>query len=174
VVVSTRDLGAVLAERHSLRDVLNGLAGMEPQPEATARREHDRPEIGVPYVAPGSETEERLAAIWQGLLGLRKVGIHDDFFQLGGHSLLGLQLLARVKAAFAIELPLRALFDTPTIAGLAAVIVQTRDGNGEQAAPALERIVPVDAEDLLEGIDDLSDDEMTALLTRMMAEEQER
>jgi acyl transferase domain-containing protein len=174
VVVSTRDLGAVLAERHSLRDVLNGLAGMEPQPEATARREHDRPEIGVPYVAPGSETEERLAAIWQGLLGLRKVGIHDDFFQLGGHSLLGLQLLARVKAAFTIELPLRALFDTPTIAGLAAVIVQTRDGNGEQAAPALERIVPVDAEDLLEGIDDLSDDEMTALLTRMMAEEQER
>jgi acyl transferase domain-containing protein/acyl carrier protein len=174
VMVSTRDLGAVLAERHSLRDVLSGLASLaetaaRPE-EPGGRREHDRPEIGVPYVAPGDATEERLAAIWQGLLGLRRVGIHDDFFQLGGHSLLGLQLLARVKAAFAIELPLRALFDTPTIAGLAAAIT----GEHPAAAPALERIAPVDAEDLLEGIDGLSDDEMTALLTRMMAEEQER
>ncbi len=71
------------------------------------------------YVAPRSSTEERIANIWGEVLGVHRVGIHDDFFALGGHSLLASQVIARVRAAFATELPLRAIFAAPTVAGLA-------------------------------------------------------
>ena len=69
--------------------------------------------------APANPAEELLADIWRELLGVQRVGVHDDFFRLGGHSLAGLQLLARVREAFQVELPLQDLFLAPTIAALA-------------------------------------------------------
>ena len=77
------------------------------------------------YVAARSPEEEKLVQIWQDVLGLPRVGIHDDFFAIGGHSLLAIRLLAEIKRAFparAIRLPLRQIFQTPTIAGLATEI----------------------------------------------------
>ena len=71
------------------------------------------------YVAPRTPTEERLAALWADLLRVERVGAEDNFFTLGGHSLLGTQMLSRVAGATGVELPLRALFDAPTVAGLA-------------------------------------------------------
>ncbi len=72
------------------------------------------------YVAPSSALEQHLAALWARVLGAERVGIHDDFFELGGHSLLATQVIARVREAYGQELPLRAFFEDPTIAGLAA------------------------------------------------------
>ncbi|MBD2625735.1 non-ribosomal peptide synthetase [Trichormus variabilis] len=74
------------------------------------------------YVAPRTSEETQLAEIWGKLLGLKQVGIHDNFFELGGHSLIATQIISRIRQIFKVELPLRCLFETPTIAGLAASI----------------------------------------------------
>jgi amino acid adenylation domain-containing protein len=74
------------------------------------------------FVAPRTPTEQKLAEILAPLLGLEQVGVQDNFFMLGGHSLLGTQLIARVRDTFKIELTLRSLFDAPTIGDLAAEI----------------------------------------------------
>ncbi len=85
--------------------------------EATAQR--------AVYVPPRNEIEVQLTSLWARLLQVEKVGIHDSFFDLGGHSLLATQLTSRLRDLFSVELPLRRLFETPTIAGLALVIAQS-------------------------------------------------
>ena len=74
------------------------------------------------YVAPRTATEERLVAILSELLSVRQVSVNDNFFFLGGHSLLGTQLIARTRDAFGVELPLRTVFDFPTAAEISSVI----------------------------------------------------
>jgi acyl carrier protein len=81
-----------------------------------------RPDLTRAYVAPRTEVEEELAGIWGEVLGLERVGIHDNFFEVGGHSLLATQVIYRLNDAFELELPLRTLFEKPTIAGLALAI----------------------------------------------------
>jgi acyl transferase domain-containing protein/acyl carrier protein len=81
-----------------------------------------RSNLRNPYVAPGTEMEHKIAKIWQELLGIEQVGIHDNFFKVGGQSLQGIQLISRLRAAFKVDLPLQALFETPTVTGLALTI----------------------------------------------------
>ncbi|RKH08209.1 amino acid adenylation domain-containing protein, partial [Corallococcus sp. CA053C] len=76
------------------------------------------------FVAPRTPTEELLAQVWAQVLGVARVGAEDNFFDLGGHSLLATQLVARVRAALDVELPLRALFEAPTVARLAERVQQ--------------------------------------------------
>jgi hypothetical protein len=76
------------------------------------------------YTAPRTPVEEKLAAIWTEVLGLPRVGVHDDFFDSGGHSLLTIRVLSRVRDVFNIDLPLRGLFDSPTVAGMANHLMQ--------------------------------------------------
>jgi acyl-CoA synthetase (AMP-forming)/AMP-acid ligase II/acyl carrier protein len=81
-----------------------------------------------PVVAPASGVEAELAGILAGLLGVEEVSVTDNFFLLGGHSLLGTQLIVRVREIFGVELALRTLFDAPTVAELAAEIERARLG----------------------------------------------
>lgn len=74
------------------------------------------------YVAPRNAVEEKLVNIWATLLNQESVGINDNFFDLGGHSLLATQVVSRIRDAFATNIPVRVLFETPTIAGLAEQI----------------------------------------------------
>ena len=74
------------------------------------------------YIAPRTPTEEGVAAIVATLVGMERVGVDEDFFLLGGHSLLGTQVIARLRDAFGVDLPLRAIFEAPTVAELAAEI----------------------------------------------------
>jgi len=84
--------------------------------------QHARPDLRNEFVAPGTEIEKAIAAIWQELLGVNRVGLHDNFFEMGGHSLLITQVVARLREVFPVELPLRETFERPTIAGLAELI----------------------------------------------------
>jgi syringomycin synthetase protein SyrE len=74
------------------------------------------------YEAPNGETEALLAAIWTDLLGLERIGRHDDFFELGGHSLLAVQVTLRARETFGVEVPLRGLFEHPSLLALADLI----------------------------------------------------
>jgi acyl carrier protein len=85
-----------------------------------------RPELEQAFVAPRNEVEQTLSNIWAEVLRLEQVGINDNFFDLGGHSLLATQVMSRVEVAFNVELPLRAVFENPTVAGLAMTLVQAQ------------------------------------------------
>jgi acyl carrier protein len=152
VVVSTKDLGAV--EAH--------LAALARGEGVEARGGHARPELRGAYVAPRDATEEVIAAIWQGLLGIERVGVHDNFFDLGGHSLLATQVTARVRETLKVEVPLEALFEAPTVAGLAARVA----GLAAAALPAADG----DLEALLAEIEGLSADEAGALYAEELKE----
>ncbi len=91
-----------------------------PAPDAS------RPEMELAYVAPRTPAEELLAGIWAQVLGVARVGVHDNFFDLGGHSLLATQVVSRVREAFGIELPLRALFEAGTVAQFAERVEAAR------------------------------------------------
>jgi acyl-coenzyme A synthetase/AMP-(fatty) acid ligase len=95
--------------------------------------ERSRPMLDVPCVAPRTPVEAELVRLWGEVLDLEQVGIHDAFLDVGGHSLLAMQLLSRVIQTFRIDLPLRTLLETPTVAEMAVVITQHQ---AEQADPA--------------------------------------
>jgi amino acid adenylation domain-containing protein len=88
--------------------------------------EHRRPDLQVPFVAPDTPIEEALAEIWSEVLDVKRVGVHDSFFDLGGHSLLATQLISRAEDAFRIKIPLRTLFEGPTISSLALHILHSQ------------------------------------------------
>ncbi|HEX3130157.1 MAG TPA: amino acid adenylation domain-containing protein [Thermoanaerobaculia bacterium] len=100
--------------------------------KALARIEPERTQDAA-FMAPRSATEEKLAEIWRDLLGAERIGVEDSFFDLGGHSLLGTRVVSRVRDAFGIDLPLRVLFEAPTLGALAARI---EPGEGAEA-PAI-------------------------------------
>src|SRR5215218_4216412 len=77
--------------------------------------------------------EKELADIWAGLLGIEQVGVHDNFFKLGGNSILATQLLSRVRDSFEVDVPLRTVFEVPTVANLVVQIVQGRAGQLDSA-----------------------------------------
>jgi len=101
-------------------------------------------------LAPRTPVEVALARIWADLLGLDRVGLHDDFFALGGHSLLAVRVISRIRKTFQVDLPLRTLFEAPTVEGLSLAVVLALAGKVEQAGIA--RIM-----DALDGIGNTQD-----------------
>ncbi len=87
--------------------------------------DESRPELEVAYMPPRNPVETTTASIWCEALGLDQVGIHDNFFDLGGHSLMATQVIMQVNKTWNVDIPLRALFESPTVAGLSALIVQS-------------------------------------------------
>jgi acyl carrier protein len=117
----------VLVSTRALDEVLGGIAEARTAAEpgggqAPAGLSHPRPDLLTQYEAPRNDIEQRIAELWQDLLGVDKVGVNDHFVELGGHSLLGLQLVPRLREAFAVELPIGTIFDAPTVARLADVL----------------------------------------------------
>ncbi len=100
-----------------------------------------RPDLAVPYTAPRNETEQVIVSCWQNILGFNRIGVYDDFFELGGHSLLAAAVANELSRIFQIQVPLRNLFDTSTIAEIAELIetyrwaaqdVQATQNNGNE------------------------------------------
>ena len=89
---------------------------------------HPRPALPTAYVAPRGELEERVAAVWRQVLGLEQVGAHDSFLDLGGDSLLATRLMSRLREELAVDLPMDRLFAEPTVAAVAAAVVEARAG----------------------------------------------
>jgi iturin family lipopeptide synthetase A len=82
----------------------------------------EAPQPSAGFVRPDTETERSLAAIWGELLQVETIGVHDDFFELGGESLTAMRMVARVRDALGVEIQLRNLFERPTVAGLAEIV----------------------------------------------------
>ncbi len=103
--------------------------------------QHARPNLRTVFVAPRNELEEGIATIWRELLGLREVGVHDGFFDLGGNSLVAPQLVLALRDRFGVDLPVAALFDLPTVGDLAGAVERIRQ---EGTAAVLGQQAPVD------------------------------
>ncbi|MEH2094791.1 amino acid adenylation domain-containing protein [Nostoc sp.] len=98
-----------------------------------------RPDLEERFVAPRNPIEEKLAAIWAELLGLDLIGVNDNFFYLGGHSLIATQMLSRLREVFPVELSFGQIFENPTIASLAQLLTQDNKEQHEQRL-AIKRI----------------------------------
>ena len=119
--------------------------------------DYSRPELETPYVAPRTPFEVELAEIWAAVLGLDRVGLHDNFFDLGGHSLTATRVVSQVIKKFQFEMPLQSLFVAPTVAEMAAVI-EAHQG---------KKVGDADLEGMLAELESLSEDEAR----RLVAEE---
>jgi amino acid adenylation domain-containing protein/non-ribosomal peptide synthase protein (TIGR01720 family) len=124
---------AVLVQMAALPLTSNGKVDRKalPEPEQMAA-------VGE-YVGPRTAVEELLAGIWSEVLGVERVGVHDNFFELGGHSLLATQVISRVRESFKVELPLRSLFEAPTLSEFSSQI-EAGLGVEQDFGPAIERV----------------------------------
>ncbi len=107
------------------------------------------------YIAPRCEDEQTIAAIWSEVLAVEKIGIHDNFFQLGGHSLRATQIVSRMRQQLGWDVPIRAIFESPTIAGLSARFA---------AEPITDDGVMAELIDELDDLSDMDLDELESLL----------
>jgi acyl carrier protein len=109
-----------LVELDALPLTANGKLDRARLPDPSSQR----PALDEEYVAPRDEVEETLARVWRELVGVEQVGVHDSFFEIGGHSLLAARVVSAAREALDVELPLRELFEHPTIAELAIAVRQ--------------------------------------------------
>lgn len=160
--VDVADLRAILSQRLPAYMVPATFVPLDVFP-LTPNGKIDRKSLPAPtaasaahYVPPRNNVETVIANLWAETLKLERVGIHDNFFELGGHSLLATQLVTRLRQTLRIELPLRALFDSPTVATMAAVALQ----------PPNNRTLVEKVAQLLIQLSQLSDEEAAKLLSQ--------
>ena len=155
VIVSTRDLQAAIENNRTFNQelILERLV----QTEGLGER-HARPALNTDYAVPRDESEQVIVNIWQELLGIDRVGIHDDFFDLGGHSLLATRLVARLRGAFNMNIPLGSLFASPTVAGLASAIAEIK---AEEQTEALNILAQLSEEEIEAELRKRTENELT-------------
>jgi acyl transferase domain-containing protein/acyl carrier protein len=105
---------------------------------------HPRPNLSTAFVAPTNDTEKTIALIWQEILRVKEIGIKDNFFQLGGDSLLATQLMSRLRSTFQIELPLRYFFEYPTIEAMAKAVQTAKEKGTSAQRPSIARVPRVE------------------------------
>ncbi|WON74760.1 type I polyketide synthase [Nitrosospira sp. Is2] len=120
VIVSTLDLNARLSQTQE--DLIAQPFAFTASEKQAEEGRYPRPALQTIFISPDTELEKSIAEIWQSLLGLIAVGTHDNLFELGGDSLLGIQLLSRVRAAFGVDMHPADFFRSPTVAGLAELV----------------------------------------------------
>jgi amino acid adenylation domain-containing protein len=124
----------------------------------------------TPFVPPGSAVEVSLANIWKEVLRIEHIGIRDNFFEIGGHSLLATQVVSRVRERLGVDLPLRSLFESPTVAQLAQEVLESRlpsyPARDLPIAKSTSSTQPLSPQE----IDQLSGDEIDSLLYQVLAE----
>lgn len=161
LVTSAADLTAV-RERLRTSDVLDLAAELTPaEPPGSS---HPRPELDTEFVAPRTDTEQAVARIWSEALGIAPIGIEDDFFALGGHSLAAVQIGATIHSELGVTLDMGSFFEAPTVARTALLV----DGGSNEAAP-VTRIERHDTDEV--DVSALSDAEVEALLGELMSQD---
>jgi len=113
-----------------------------------------------PYEPPAGQTEQTLATIWQEVLGVPRIGRHDDFFESGGHSISAMQALVRIRAAFPIELPMSALFKLRTLRELSARIEELHQA-------MLPEPTDTDDDELLEQLASMPESDVNQLMQEL-------
>ncbi len=144
----------------------NGKIDRKALPEPDAKR----PELEGGYVAPRTPVEEKLAEIWAEVLKVEKVGVYDNFFDLGGHSLMATRILSQIPDAFQVELPLSSLFETPTIAAIALTVTQRLNERNNTKPDRLEKIEALEQD---VKVDELSDEDVDLALKALLSENRE-
>jgi acyl carrier protein len=156
--VTSSELRIFLSERLSAPMVPTAFVFLKQLP-LTANGKLDRRALPAPerrsaeieetFVAPRTPVEKTLAQIWSGILHVERVGIYDNFFDMGGHSLLATQVMSRVRGAFQVDVPLRALFEKPTVGELATVIAGQKaiELDGEEFSSTLAELESLSEEE---------------------------
>jgi acyl carrier protein len=157
VIVSARDLMEVLAAQQAAQDggLLNQIASIGREAPG-----HGRESLSSDYVPPTGEIEIEIAGIWQDLFGIGQIGANDDFFGLGGNSLVAIQAISRLRKEFDVDLPMSALFEHPTVATLAAAILEARSQGDDM----------LEMEQLLAEIEDLTPEQVRVALAEEQTE----
>ncbi|MEM8934663.1 MAG: phosphopantetheine-binding protein, partial [Acidobacteriota bacterium] len=117
------------------------------------------PDLSTAYVEPRDAVERELASIWQAMLGVEPVGVHDAFLELGGDSLLAARMAARVREVFDIDLTPGAFFEAGTIEGLAEIVHEARTATDDEPTDD-------DVAELMAMIDAMDEDELAAELAK--------
>jgi acyl transferase domain-containing protein/acyl carrier protein len=142
IVVSTADLELRLQQ---------WVAPEQRETKAQTQLEsHPRPAVSSTWAGPRHDVDRVVAGIWETLLGVERIGIHDNFFELGGHSLLVTQVLSRLRDNFRVNIPLRQLFESPTIAQLSDFLISmdSKPGRAEKIAKALILVQGMSSEEV--------------------------
>jgi acyl carrier protein len=139
-VVSSRDVHGLMAEADAVT-VETFLAQVGSLHGGASGEKAARPALSAPYVAPRDEREEALVGLWEELFGIAPLGVDDSFLELGGHSLLAIQMVTQVRSRLAADLPVTALFESPTVAELAKAVARAKGEESEDDLAALLALV---------------------------------
>ena len=149
-VVKDASRSRVMVTPLDIRQLIRQADSISIVPERADAATFERPNLNSEYIAPRNDVEKVLAGMWEGLLGVSRVGVKDDFFELGGHSLIAVRLFARITKTFGVDYPISVLIENPTIEACARLIAPTAktDAPAEQvqavdAQPRFKHLVPM-------------------------------